>query len=145
MENKDELLLQANHLLLLYLKRRQLVEKNRKKHRFWIRRVFKERNRQGLYYTLFEELRLFDGVLLFFFRTDATRSGATPPGVGRRSHGPSAFLQWSVLFLCKRDNYSSCDSIVWKRHEKEQNNRYFYLRKQPAVSQSHFGFHMLHT
>ena len=67
MENKDELLLQANYLLLLYLKRRQLVEKNIKKHRFWVRRIFKERKRQGLYHTLFEELRLFDGVLFPLF------------------------------------------------------------------------------
>ena len=40
---EDELLLQANLFLLLVLKRRQRQHQNRRKHRFWIRKIFMKR------------------------------------------------------------------------------------------------------
>ena len=60
MENEDE-------LLLLYLKGRQLAEKNRTKHRFWVWRIFNERKWQRLYHTIVEGLRLFNRKYIFFF------------------------------------------------------------------------------
>ena len=43
----ETILLEANLLLLLLMKRR-LTHKNRRKHRFWVWRIFEERERRGL-------------------------------------------------------------------------------------------------
>ena len=62
----------------IHLKGRQLVKKNRRKLSFWIRRIFEERKRQGIYHTLFEELCLFDRDYFFsFFPSQQTLHVAT--------------------------------------------------------------------
>ena len=50
----------------IYLKGKQLVEENRRKHRFLVRRIFKERKRQGLYHTLFDHTSFFCTTEYFF-------------------------------------------------------------------------------
>ena len=44
----ETILLEANLLLLLLMKR-WLIHKNGRKHRFWVQRIFEERERQGIY------------------------------------------------------------------------------------------------
>ena len=44
----ETILLEANLLLLLLMKRR-LTHKNRRKRRFWVRRIFERRERRGIY------------------------------------------------------------------------------------------------
>ena len=46
---EEELLLQANLFLLLVLKRRQRQPQNRRKHRFWIRKIFMKRQELGTF------------------------------------------------------------------------------------------------
>ena len=56
-----ELLLDVNILFLSLLKRRIAV-RSKKKRRFWVWKVFREREREtyGAFHTFFNELRLFD-------------------------------------------------------------------------------------
>ena len=58
-------LLQSNLFALLVLIRLRLQQK-RRKHRFWVRRIFQLRERYGAYHTLVQEMRLFDRE--YFFR-----------------------------------------------------------------------------
>ena len=65
-DDAEVLLLQGHAFLLLAALRRRIQRKKRKKHRFWVRAIFKERRRYGAYHTLVQELRMFDRE--FFFR-----------------------------------------------------------------------------
>ena len=59
----DELLaLYAYYLLTLVMIRRRgrRQTKEKRKHRFWVRKVFKKREELGVYHTLVQELRLHD-------------------------------------------------------------------------------------
>ena len=109
MEYEDELLLQANYLLVLYLKGRQLVEKNRRKHRFWVRRIFNERKRQGLYHMLFEELRLFDRVLFSFFSSQQTLHMST---VTRKALDIDIHFDRSIAKLCFHMITGKCFNMI---------------------------------
>ena len=57
---EEELLLQANLFLLSVLKRRQRQPQNRRKHRFWIQKIFMKRQELGAFHTLVRELRVSD-------------------------------------------------------------------------------------
>ena len=57
---EEEFLLQANLFLLLALKRRHRQFQNRRKHRFWVRKIFLKRQELGAFNTLVRELRVFD-------------------------------------------------------------------------------------
>ena len=63
---EEEILLQANLFLLLVLKRRHRQRQNRRKHRFWVRRIFLKRQELGAFHTLVRELRVSDRE--YFFR-----------------------------------------------------------------------------
>ena len=54
---EEEILLQANLLLLLVLKRRHRQLQKRRKHRFWVRKIFMKRQKLGAFHTLQRELR----------------------------------------------------------------------------------------
>ena len=49
---EEETLLQANLFLFLVLKRRHRQRQNRRKHRFWVRRIFLKRQELGAFHTL---------------------------------------------------------------------------------------------
>ncbi|PFX24144.1 hypothetical protein AWC38_SpisGene11300 [Stylophora pistillata] len=67
MDAKDaELLMGVNILLLLSLLKRRIAARAKKKFRFWVRQVLRERETYGAFHTLFNELRLFDRE--YFFR-----------------------------------------------------------------------------
>ena len=66
---EEEILLQANLFLLLVLKRRQLKLQNRRKHRFWIRKIFLRRQELGAFHTLVRELRVSDRENFFRYAT----------------------------------------------------------------------------
>ena len=53
-------------LLLVIFRRRRKRLKNKYKKRFWVRKIFKERNQKGEYHLLVKDLRLFDHE--FFFK-----------------------------------------------------------------------------
>ena len=57
---EEEILLQANLLLLLVLKRRHPQLQKRRKHRFWVRKIFMKRQKRGAFHTLLRELRVSD-------------------------------------------------------------------------------------
>ena len=57
---EEEILLQANLLLLLVLKRRHRQLQKRRKHRFWVRKIFMKRQKLGAFHTLLRELRVSD-------------------------------------------------------------------------------------
>ena len=55
-----EFLSQANLFLLIALTRSRSRKIKRKKHRFWVREIFKLGEKLGAYYTLVQEMRLQD-------------------------------------------------------------------------------------
>ena len=59
-DNEEEILQQANLLLILVLKRRHRQLEKRRKHRFWVRKIFMKRQKLGAFYTLLRELRVSD-------------------------------------------------------------------------------------
>ena len=61
--------LQTGAMLILTAiqhRRKREQQKNKRKHRFWIREIFKNRQNFGTFHTLVQELRLHDRE--FFFR-----------------------------------------------------------------------------
>ena len=54
------LLLQQQIVLLNLIKRRQYRVKNKRKKRYWIRKIFQEREEKSLFTTLVKDLQLFD-------------------------------------------------------------------------------------
>ena len=63
---EKEILLQANLFLLLVLKRRHRQLQNRRKHRFWVRKILLKRQELGAFHTLVRELRV--SYREYFFR-----------------------------------------------------------------------------
>ena len=57
---EEEILLQANLFLLLVLKRSHRQLQNRRKYRFWVRKIFLKRRELGAFHTLVRELRVSD-------------------------------------------------------------------------------------
>ena len=65
------LLLQQQIVLLNLIKRRQYRVKNKRKKRYWIRKIFQEREEKSLFTTLVKDLQLFDREYFFKnFRID---------------------------------------------------------------------------
>ena len=65
------LLLQQQIVLLNLIKRRQYRVKNKRKKRYWIRKIFQEREEKSLFTTLVKDLQLFDREYFFKnFRMD---------------------------------------------------------------------------
>ena len=65
------LLLQKQVLLLNLIKRRQYQIKKKRKKRYWMRKIFQEREKKSLFTTLVKDLQLFDREYFFKnFRMD---------------------------------------------------------------------------
>ena len=74
MVNRKRLLLLSALLFVIIATKRQ---RKRAKHRFWVRKIFLEREKLGFYQTLLSEMRITDRE--YFFRSVRTQIGSCPP------------------------------------------------------------------
>ena len=71
MVNRKRLLLLSALLFVIIATKRQ---RKRAKHRFWVRKIFLEREKLGFYQTLLSEMRITDRE--YFFRSVRTQIGS---------------------------------------------------------------------
>lgn len=110
MENIEEglLLLRANVFLLSVLKRQRRQLQGRRKHQYWIRSIFLQRQKLGDFHTLVKELRTSDREYFFRYmrmspeRFDYLLSLVTPFITKDRCRSRTPISASARLWLCLR-------------------------------------------